>query len=249
MDAEASPLHESARSYALVTLGCVASVVGGARLGLEAYAQLGVAATLFLAASHGAERMPGGVQRAGIAMGGLFEPPKDPEHAGPLGLFDLSRTLMRGALPTLRELGVALGLAALVFPPFFFGYVGWFDLRGEIELRIPTELAVSMASQIVLVALPEEAYFRGYLQTRLADAWPAARALGGHPVPLLAIVVQAALFGLLHFVVDPHPARLAVAAPALLFGLLRALRGGIGASLFFHALCNLYSETLALSVR
>ena len=31
---------------------------------------------------------------------------------------------------------------------------------------------------------------------------------------------------------------------ALLFGLIRARRGGIGAALVFHALCNLLSEVL-----
>ena len=44
---------------------------------------------------------------------------------------------------------------------------------------------------------------------------------------------------------EPHPARLAVFFPALLFGWLRARTGGIGASVVFHALCNLFSATLA----
>lgn len=249
MASQDAPLVESARSYALVTLGCFASVVGGARLGLSAYAQLGVAAVLFTAATHGAERMEGGVERAGIALGGLFQPPVDPDRSGPLGLFDLGRTIARGLLPTLRELAIALALAAVVFPPFYLGYVRWFRLSGTIEWHAPTELALLSLTQLVLVALPEEAYFRGYLQTRLGDAWPGQRTLFGRRIPVLAIVTQALLFGLLHFVVEPNPARLAVAGPAILFGLLRTFRSGIGAALFFHALCNLYSETLALSVR
>lgn len=244
-----APLVESARSYALVTLGCVVAVVGGSRLGLSAYSQLGVAAVLFTAASRGAERMPGGVERAGISLGGLFEPPVDPAKSGPLGLYDLGRTLLHGFVPTLRELGVALVVAAILFPPFYFGYVRWFGLEGEIEWRAPTELALLSLSQLVLVALPEEAYFRGYLQTRLTDAWPASYEIFGQRIPVLAIVVQAVLFGLLHFIVEPNPARLSVAGPALTFGLLRHFRSGIGASVFFHALCNLYSETLALSVQ
>jgi membrane protease YdiL (CAAX protease family) len=55
------------------------------------------------------------------------------------------------------------------------------------------------------------------------------------------------LFGLLHFAVDPNPARLAVAGPALLFGLLRELRGGIGAAIVFHAACNVLSDVLVRS--
>ena len=47
--------------------------------------------------------------------------------------------------------------------------------------------------------------------------------------------------------VDLQPARLAVFFPALLFGWLRALRGGIGAPAALHVLCNLLSDLLARS--
>ena len=40
------------------------------------------------------------------------------------------------------------------------------------------------------------------------------------------------------------PTRLAVFFPALLFGWLRARTGGIGASVCFHMLCNVYSQVL-----
>jgi hypothetical protein len=33
--------------------------------------------------------------------------------------------------------------------------------------------------------------------------------------------------------------------PALLFGWMREKRGGIGAAVWFHALCNVLSEVLA----
>jgi hypothetical protein len=59
--------------------------------------------------------------------------------------------------------------------------------------------------------------------------------------------LQALLFALIHFAVDLNPARLAVFFPALLFGWLRALRGGIGAAAAFHASCNLLSEVLVRS--
>ena len=36
----------------------------------------------------------------------------------------------------------------------------------------------------------------------------------------------------------------AVFFPALVFGWLRARTGGIGASMLFHALCNVYSQAL-----
>jgi hypothetical protein len=59
--------------------------------------------------------------------------------------------------------------------------------------------------------------------------------------------LQAALFAGIHFLVEAHPARLAVFFPALLFGWTRAWRGGIGAALALHAASNLYSEILRRS--
>ena len=72
------------------------------------------------------------------------------------------------------------------------------------------------------------------------------RLLGASVAPV-ALVLQAVLFALVHFIVDPNPARLAVFFPGLAFGWLRALRGTIGAAIAFHALCNLFSEVLARS--
>ena len=85
------------------------------------------------------------------------------------------------------------------------------------------------------------------MQGRLSEAFPKTRRLLGAELSLAALLVQAALFGLLHFAVDLQPARLAVFFPALLFGWLRALRGGIGAPAAFHVLCNLLSDVLARS--
>jgi membrane protease YdiL (CAAX protease family) len=97
--------------------------------------------------------------------------------------------------------------------------------------------------QLLLIALPEEAFYRGYLQTRLDDAWtPRWRVLGATLGP--GVLVSCAIFAVGHVITIPNAARLAVFFPALAFGWLRARTGGIGAALVFHALCNLYSELL-----
>jgi membrane protease YdiL (CAAX protease family) len=64
------------------------------------------------------------------------------------------------------------------------------------------------------------------------------------PVSPIAWLAQAALFAIVHFVVDFNPAKLAVFFPALLFGWMRAWRGGIGAAILFHAMCNVYADLL-----
>jgi len=98
-----------------------------------------------------------------------------------------------------------------------------------------------------VVALPEEAFFRGYLQTALSDLQKTRRRILGVELAPLAWLLQAILFAAIHFIVEPQPARLAVFFPALLFGWTRAWRGGIGAALALHAMSNLYSEILARS--
>jgi membrane protease YdiL (CAAX protease family) len=170
------------------------------------------------------------VRRAGLAFGGLVIP----------GAFDA-----RGALAaTLRALAWAAFLALLTFGPFWFGWSWWWHARGHFHLDPPRVETLNEAfGQLVIIALPEEAFYRGYLQSRLDDAWaPRWRVLGAQIGP--GLFVGAAIFALGHFATIREPARLAVFFPALLFGWLRARTGGVGASVAFHALCNIFSETL-----
>ena len=58
------------------------------------------------------------------------------------------------------------------------------------------------------------------------------------------LILTCAAFALGHVLTEPNPGRLAVFFPALVFGWLRARTGGVGASIVFHALCNLFASTL-----
>lgn len=191
-----------------------------------------------------------GLERAGLTLGGLMLP--DPQAGDrprdPLGIVDLLRGI-RGALPSAaRETGVALLLGLVVFPPFVVGFYfytqplqpfAWGNVAGSSAQL--ADLAQLLLAQLLVVALPEEAFFRGYVQTRLAHAAHATDPRLRTPGVLVA---QAALFALVHLASVVHVTRLAVFFPGLLFGLIRAKRGGIGAALVFHALCNLLSEVL-----
>ncbi|HZU85225.1 MAG TPA: MrtC family glutamic-type intramembrane protease [Polyangiaceae bacterium] len=173
------------------------------------------------------------VRRSGLALGGLVIPGR----------------LRVGAIA--REAGVAcawgLGLAAIVAVPFFFGWRAWWAramprLTFSLAVR-PIDAADELLAQLLVIALPEEAFYRGYLQTRLDDYWPPRwRVLGARVGP--GLLVGAAIFALGHVVTVHMPTRLAVFFPALLFGWLRARTGGIGASVVFHAACNIYSQAL-----
>jgi len=205
-----------------------------------------VAALFVFGALRCAERLPGGLVRYRLTLGGLLTPDVERERPGLLGAaLDLGAALLRGVPSLLRELAVALGVCLVVFPPFVLGYYLW-NTPPDPFVYLPQPDEVSYAlTQIVVVALPEEMFFRGYLQGRLEDAFATrVRFLGADLCPQ-AWLLQALLFGLLHFAVDLHPARLAVFFPALLFGWLASLRGGLGAAIFVHALCNLLSNLLA----
>lgn len=241
------PLREVLVVFTLTTLATVALTFASAVLpGLEGYVPLLVGAVFLVSALKLAQRDPEGMRRHGIDLAGVLTPPdpEDPRPPGPLGVFDLARALRAAAPHALRESGVAVALALLIFPPFALGFWLYHAPPTAFRWTLPEELPSFAFTQLLVVALPEEALFRGWMQTRLGDRWPARRRLLGVDVDVRALLLQAALFALLHFASIPHPARLAVFFPGLLFGWIRAWRGGIGAAMLFHALCNVLAELL-----
>ena len=160
------------------------------------------------------------------------------------------------------------GASLLFFPAFvvgfflFYGYAcgprgawlapafgslchHWQGLHGG-ALRLPEHFALSALNQLVVVAIPEEMFFRGYLLVRLERVWKPTRRLWGAPVGQ-ALIVSSALFALGHLVVVPNPQRLAVFFPALVFGWMRGRTGSIAAGATFHALCNVVADVLHTS--
>jgi membrane protease YdiL (CAAX protease family) len=141
--------------------------------------------------------------------------------------------------------GWALLVAAVTFPPFVVGWRAVWHPPLPFELgRVGAQSVVTeFAAQLLLVALPEEAFFRGYLQTQLTDALPPRGQILGAPFGW-AVLLTSAVFALGHVATVPEAGRLAVFVPSLLFGWLRARTGGIGAGCIYHALCNTISDTL-----
>lgn len=97
--------------------------------------------------------------------------------------------------------------------------------------------------QFILIALPEEIFFRGYLQTRLQAVMPQRwRLWGGDVGP--AVILTSFLFAISHLVAIPSVDRLAVFFPSLLFGWLRDRTGSIAAAVLAHALSNVLMQVL-----
>ncbi len=158
---------------------------------------------------------------------------------------------------------VALGVAVVVFPLFAAGFWAWLELlprlpgglaralapyAGEPRLgfRLPDRLATLVLVQLLVVALPEEMFYRGFVQT----AW--ARSAPERGVSVLGarlgkgFLWTQILFALGHLVVL-QPWRLGTFFPGLLFGWLRERTGNVAAPVVLHALSNLFIATLEAS--
>ncbi|WP_373049181.1 myxosortase MrtX [Vulgatibacter sp.] len=157
-----------------------------------------------------------------------------------------------------------LGVSLLLFPPFILAFFGFLELlphlprelaqaltpyRGpgaEIAFRLPERFWLHVLDQFLVVALPEEFFYRGYLQTRLGHAWgEGKRKLLGVPVGpafwMTQVLFAVGHLGQLHFW------RLAVFFPSILFGWLRARTGSIVPGIIVHAISNLVLMTLEAS--
>ncbi len=159
-----------------------------------------------------------------------------------------------------RALGLKVfgGAVAIIFPLFIVGFVGyhralcafhpqlWCVHLHAPHLRLPPDFWVGALAQVVVVAIPEELFFRAYVQGRLEEVWrPTVRVLGA---PLgRAWFLTAVLFGLGHFLVTFEPQMLTRFFPGLVFGWMYARTRSIFASVLFHASCNLLMEVLVRS--
>jgi membrane protease YdiL (CAAX protease family) len=166
------------------------------------------------------------------------------------------RALGEGAL-------VALGVAAVVFPLFAAAFWAYAELLPRLPPglaralapyggtprfapRLPPGLATLALVQLLVVALPEEMFYRGWMQTTWARSAPerGVTVLGARLGA--GFVRTQALFALGHLVVL-QPWRLGTFFPGLLFGWLRERTGGVAAPVVLHALSNLFIATLEAS--
>jgi membrane protease YdiL (CAAX protease family) len=242
----------------LVALGTTGAVTALSYLLPENYAATGVGLAFLAVTFVFALRQddPHDAKHHGLALGGLLEPePLDRRRLGRDGT---------------RAMLWALGVALIVLPPFWVGYLLWWkppgpfmpmppalpadDMLGQLLAKVlPGSIGIAVAGylhhvlgQLLVIALPEEAFYRGYLQSAFDDVWrPRWRVLGAWVGP--GLVLTSALFALGHVLTKVDPNRLAVFFPALLFGWLRARSGGVGAPIALHALCNIFASFLGRS--
>ena len=145
----------------------------------------------------------------------------------------------------------ALGFLAFartlpLLPPGLRGALAPYQLPPSFSPRLPPGLALQALVQLLVVALPEELLYRGFLQTAWRRAVPGrtVRVLGADLGP--GFLSTQALFALGHLA-TLQPWRLGTFFPGLLFGWLRERSGDVAAPVVLHALSNLFLFALEAS--
>lgn len=103
------------------------------------------------------------------------------------------------------------------------------------------------AVQWLVVGLPEELFFRGFLLYKLEQRFPPRRRILGGGVGL-ALVLSSVAFALIHLPKDGDPRALATLFPGLVFGWMRSATGSILASTITHGGSNILARVLELAV-
>lgn len=173
------------------------------------------------------------------------------------------------AEPVWRGLAYAGAAIAVIFPIFCLGYFAFYEtacgshllahlvprgmcssyhgLSGVHMPKLTLGDAKFAAVQLLVVALPEELFFRGCLLQLLEKRFPPKRRILGGGVGL-ALVISAAMFAVIHLPKYGDPRELATFFPGLLFGWMRSATGSILASTITHGCSNILIRLLDLSI-
>jgi membrane protease YdiL (CAAX protease family) len=132
-----------------------------------------------------------------------------------------------------------------VVPGWALRFVTPYLERAHFQFRLPAKFGEWIIDNLLVVALPEEFFYRGFVQGRLRDAWPQGRSVFGARLGPAFWVTQI-LFAVGHLAIF-EAWRLAVVFPALLFGWMRERTGTVMGAALFHASCNLLALVLEAS--
>ncbi len=151
--------------------------------------------------------------------------------------------VLEGVWPAVR-LNLLLFVAVLM--PFAVGnhfYQGLLFGRSP-HWTLPRDfLTQVVAYHVLVVALPEEFFYRGYVQSRLNQVFGRRWRIAGVHCGW-SLVITAMLFAAGHSLVVVRWWHFSIIFPAMLFGWIRERTGNVLAPAIFHALCNVVMITL-----
>jgi membrane protease YdiL (CAAX protease family) len=145
----------------------------------------------------------------------------------------------------LKDILPVLAVALISWSPivlfiFIFPHV-WGVQDVSWNLKIPDNYIQIAATHILVVAIPEEFFYRGYLLGRLDDIFTMRKKIFGTNAGF-GLIISSVFFAIGHFAVYADPARLLVFFPSLLFGWLRYRQKNISAPVLYHAGSNIFMD-------
>lgn len=144
-----------------------------------------------------------------------------------------------------RALRLNLIVIGVIVVPWLVGYhLYQTRLFGyELQWTWPASPLKLVGYHLFFVALPEEFFYRGYMQSRLDEVFaPRWRVLGATVGP--ALLATCVLFAFGHSLVQFQWWHFAIFFPSLVFGWMRARTGEVIAGAMFHAWANITVATL-----
>lgn len=128
------------------------------------------------------------------------------------------------------------------------GTCGWYQGLDTLHApRITWTYSEYVLVQMLVVALPEELFFRGFMLGLLEKRFPPKRRFLGGGIGL-ALILSSLAFALVHLPKDGDPRMLATFFPALLFGWMRSATGSILGPTLAHGASNILVNLLNLSM-
>ena len=149
---------------------------------------------------------------------------------------------------------VVIGIVILPFTGLYhLWHTAWLPALGSwVGLTIPPagsggswpdQFALLVGYHLFYAAIPEEIFYRGYMQSRLDEAFGTPWTVFGAAVGP-GLLLTAVLFAFGHSLVFFQWWHVAIVVPALAFGWMRSRTGEVMAGAIFHAWCNVYVTTL-----
>lgn len=135
------------------------------------------------------------------------------------------------------DIGRSIGLMLACFPIFFAGYSfilsNFLDIHNKFQWALPNP-TIFIVTQIFLVALPEEFFYRGFVQGLLRKNY--------RIIP--AILITSGIFAISHLLASHNLQDLFTFFPGMLFSWLVYRSGSIVGATLFHAACNILGALL-----
>lgn len=147
----------------------------------------------------------------------------------------------------LKSILVFLIAAVIVFPFFWIAAHLWQKIIYHSDFAgfsLMPNFWKAAVFQLIMIALPEEFFFRGYMQSALNNIFSRKWRILGADLGW-GWIITAVIFAVSHSFVVLQWWHFAIFFPALLFGYLRERTGSITAPILFHGTSNIVMALIA----